>query len=403
MLLWMIVKSALRSLSANKLRSILAMLGVIIGVGAVISMLALGAGAQKAVMDRISAMGTNLLVVRPGQRGTGGVMSGTQQNLTLEDAEAIVKELPGVGQVAPVVGGNAQVKYLSKNSRTNVLGVAVTYFPIRGFEVEFGTAFTEGDADRMSRVAVIGPQTADDIFGVQEPVGQTVKLKGINFRVIGVLKSKGDQGYYNPDDQVLVPYTTAMKQIFGVEYLREIDIAAAPGVDLSKLQDDVTALLRKRHHVQAGLPDDVQIRNQAEILDTAAGVGQTFTILLGGIAGISLLVGGIGIMNIMLVTVTERTREIGIRKAIGARDRDILRQFLLEALIMSGLGGMLGVALGVGGAKVLPMLTTQFQTLVQLPSVFLAMGFSAGVGIFFGYYPATRAAKLDPIEALRYE
>jgi putative ABC transport system permease protein len=401
MLMYMIIKSSLRSLAANKLRSILAMLGVIIGVGAVISMLALGAGAQKAVMDRFSAMGTNLLVVRPGQRGTGGVMSGTQQNLTLEDAQAILA-VKGVGQVVPVVGGNAQVKYLSKNTRTSVLGVAVTYFPVRSFEVQFGKPFTEGDTDRMARVAVIGPVTADNLFGVQEPVGQTVKLNGINFLVVGVLKSKGDQGYFNPDDQVLVPYTTAMKQLFGVEYLREIDIAAAEGSDLNKVQEDVAALIRKRHKVQAGLPDDVNIRNQAEILDAAAGAGQTFTVLLAGIAGISLLVGGIGIMNIMLVTVTERTREIGIRKAIGARDRDILRQFLLEAMIMSGVGGLLGVALGVGGAKLLPMFT-QFTTLVQWPSVVLAMGFSAGVGIFFGYYPATRAARLDPIEALRYE
>jgi putative ABC transport system permease protein len=408
MLFWMIVKVALKSLAANKLRSILAMLGIIIGVGAVISMLALGAGAQKSIMQRFTSMGTNLLVVRPGQRGTGGVMSGTQQNLTLDDAQAILP-LPGVHQIAPVVNGNAQVKYLSKNTRTSIQGTAVTYPLIRSFEVEYGAMFTEPDVERQARIAVIGPLTAENLFGAGNPEGainQTIKINGINFRVAGVLKSKGDQGFFNPDDQILVPYTTAMKQLFGLDYIREIDIQADEtlgNAGLSKLQDDVMALLRKRHRILAGAPDDVTIRNQAEMLEAAAGAGQTFTFLLGGIAGISLLVGGIGIMNIMLVTVTERTREIGIRKAIGAKDRDILRQFLLEALLMSGLGGIIGVGLGVAGAKIVPMISSQFTTVVQLPSVFLALGFSAGVGIFFGYYPAYRAARLDPIEALRHE
>jgi putative ABC transport system permease protein len=402
MILWMTVKVALKSLLANKLRSVLAMLGIIIGVGAVISMLAIGAGAQKSVMDRIGAMGTNLLVVRPAQRGTGGVMSGTQQNLTIEDAQALLTEVPGVRSVAPVVGGNAQVKYLNKNSRTSIVGTTVTYLPIRSFEVEKGNSFSEIDVDRMGRVAIIGPATATDLFGTEDAVDQTIKINRMNFRVAGVLKSKGDQGYYNPDDQVLIPLTTAMKQVFGQEYLREVDIQAAEGVNLTKLQDDVTSFFRKRHKVQPGMPDDVNIRNQADILDAAAGVSRTFTILLGGIAGISLLVGGIGIMNIMLVTVTERTREIGVRKAIGAKDRDILRQFLIEAMLMSGVGGLIGVGLGVGGAQALAKFT-QFVTLVQGQSVLLSLGFAAAVGIFFGYYPALRAARLDPIEALRYE
>jgi putative ABC transport system permease protein len=398
----MTLKVALKSLLANKLRSILAMLGIIIGVGAVISMLAIGAGAQKSVMDRIGAMGTNLLVVRPAQRGTGGVMSGTQQNLTIEDAQALLTEVTGVRSIAPVVSGNAQVKYLNKNSRTSIVGTTVTYLPIRSFEVEKGNSFTEVDVDRMGRVAIIGPATATDLFGTEDPINQTIKINRMNFRVAGVLKSKGDQGYYNPDDQVLIPLNTAMKQVFGLEYLREIDIQAADGVNLTTLQDDVTAFFRKRHKVQPGLPDDVNIRNQADILDAAAGVSRTFTVLLGGIAGISLLVGGIGIMNIMLVTVTERTREIGVRKAIGAKDRDILRQFLIEAMLMSGVGGLIGVGLGVGGAQILAK-TTSFVTLVQGQSVLLSLGFAAAVGIFFGYYPALRAARLDPIEALRYE
>jgi putative ABC transport system permease protein len=401
MMFWMIAKVALKSLGANKLRSVLAMLGIIIGVGAVISMLALGAGAKKAVLDRMSAMGTNLLIVRPGQRGSMGVVTGTQQNLTLEDAEAIL-ELEGVDRVAPVVQGNAQVKYMNRNARANVLGTTVTYFALRDFRVERGHNFTDLDGDRMARVAVIGPVTATNLFGEIDPLEKYIKVNGINFRVIGVLKSKGDQGWFNPDDQVIIPHTTAMKQVLGVDRLREIDIQAKAGTDLSKLQQEVQSLIRKRHRVQPGMPDTVEIRNQAEMLEAANEMSRTFTVLLGGIAGISLLVGGIGIMNIMLVTVTERTREIGVRKAIGAKNRDILRQFLLEALLMSGLGGLLGVGLGIGGAEILPMIS-DFQSQVEPFSVILALSFSAAVGIFFGYYPAYRAARLDPIEALRHE
>jgi putative ABC transport system permease protein len=273
--------------------------------------------------------------------------------------------------------------------------------------VEHGEAFTELDVERNARVALLGPVTAENLFGVQDAVGQTVKINGINFTVNGVLKGKGDQGFFNPDDQILIPYTTAMRQVFGsttsnVNAVREIDIQAADGADLDKLQVDILALLKKRHRVQPGMPDDVNIRNQAEFLEARSKATQTFTVLLGSTAGISLLVGGIGIMNIMLVTVTERTREIGIRKAIGAKDRDILRQFLIEALLMSGLGGLLGVGLGVGSSALVGRFT-DFATIVQPFSIALSLGVSAAVGIFFGYYPATRAAKLDPIEALRYE
>jgi putative ABC transport system permease protein len=402
MIFWMILKVALKSLMANKLRSVLAMLGIIIGVGAVIAMLAIGAGTQASVMNRISAMGTNLLVVRPGQRGTGGVMSGTQQNLTLDDAAVLLTQVKGIRAVAPLVSGSGQLKYFGKNARATVQGTSITYMPIRAFEVDQGEMFTEQDVERMARVALIGPVTAENLFGAGDPVGQTVKVNGINFRIVGLLKSKGDQGYFNPDDQLIIPYTTAMKQLFGLDYLREIDIQANEDADLTKLEADVLALFRKRHRIQPGMPDDVNIRNQADLLETANEVSKKFTVLLGAIAGISLLVGGIGIMNIMLVTVTERTREIGIRKAIGAKDRDILRQFLIEALVMSALGGLLGVVMGVGTAEILGRFT-DFATIVKPYSIFLALGFSGAVGIFFGYYPATRAAKLDPIECLRYE
>jgi len=378
------------------------MLGIIIGVGAVISMLALGAGAKSRVVDRISAMGTNLLIVRPGTRGSRGVRSGTEQNLTLADAQAIVNEVPGVRQVAPVVTGTAQLKYFNKNASATTTGTSITYFPIRGFEIERGRAFTETEVERTSRVVVLGPTTAENLFGTSDPVGETIKIKGINFHVVGVLKPKGDQGWFNPDDQAIVPYTTAMKQLFGLDHLREIDIQAEDETSLDQVEEAATACLRKRHRVQAGDDDDFSIRNQAEMLETMSSVTQTFTLLLGGIASISLLVGGIGIMNIMLVTVTERTREIGVRKAIGAKDRDILSQFLLEAVLMSGLGGLFGVAVGIGGAQLIGSLM-QSATVVEPWCILLALSFSAGVGIFFGFYPARNAARLDPIEALRHE
>ena len=403
MLFWTIIKVALKSLVANKLRSFLAMLGIIIGVGAVIAMLAMGAGAQKQILDRITAMGTDLLIVSPGSRGSFGARTGTEQNLKLEDAEAILKEVPSVVQLAPVVRGRAQVKYFNKNNSTSVIGTGITYFPIRNFDIEFGRSFTEGEVERMARVAVLGPATVKELYSPgEDPLDTIIRVNKDNFRVVGVLKAKGDQGWFNPDDQIIVPFTTAMKTLLGQEYLNEIDIQGRRGVDLASVQEATSTVLRQRHRLLPGRPDDFHVRNQAEMIDVLTGVARTFTILLGGIASISLLVGGIGIMNIMLVTVTERTREIGVRKAIGAKDRDILRQFLIESLLMSILGGLIGVALGVGAASVMAK-ATSFSTHVELQSVILALSFSGAVGVFFGYYPARRAAKLDPIEALRYE
>ena len=402
MLFWTIIKVAFKSLSANKLRTFLAMLGIIIGVGAVISMLALGAGAQKRVMERIASMGTNLLLIHPGQRGFRGVMSDTSQRLKLSDAKAILEGLPNVYQIAPVVRGQVQLKYFNRNTSNSVIGSSTTYFPVRNFQIEKGRAFTEGEVDRMARVAVLGPVTSNNLFGEINPVNETIKIKGINFRVVGITKAKGSQGRHNPDDQVVIPYTTAMKQLLGLDYLNEIDIQAADDVSLNKVQKAISSLLKKRHRSVEGMPDDFHIHNQAEIVKTASEVGRTFTVLLGSIAGISLLVGGIGIMNIMLVTVTERTREIGVRKAIGAKNRDILLQFIIEAIVLSGFGGLIGVALGIGAAQTIGK-WTQFLTVTEPSSVLLALSFSAAVGIFFGYYPAQRAAQLDPIEALRYQ
>lgn len=399
---WTILKVAVRSLFANRLRTLLSMLGIIIGVGAVISMLALGAGAQKQVLAGIQSMGTNLLVVRSGQAGLRGVSQGAQDNLTVQDAETLLQKVPEVATVAPVVGGSTQIKYFDKNVRTTLTGSSITYFDIRDFKIQAGRKFTESEVNTNARVVVLGPVTVENLFGNRDPVGQTVKLKGINFKVVGVLQSKGDQGYANPDDQALVPYTTAMKQVLGLQNLREIDLQTVPSADINLAQEKATLLLQKLHRIQPGNTDDFNIRNQAEIIQTASNFTQIFTVLLGGIASISLLVGGIGIMNIMLVTVTERTREIGVRKAIGARNRDILLQFLFESVLLSCSGGLIGVALGVAVAWIIEQFST-FQAIIQVQSILLAFCFAAVIGIFFGYYPASRAASLDPIDALRYE
>jgi putative ABC transport system permease protein len=379
------------------------MLGIIIGVGAVISMLALGAGAQQQVMDRVTSMGSNLLVVRPGGERRGGVRRSTsRKTLKIADAKAILENIDGIEAIAPQVMGASQVKYMNQNTHVNICGTAATYLSIRNFEIEKGRIFTSVEEDTLASVAVLGATTAKELFEGKSPLGKRIRIGKINFRVIGVMKEKGDQGWFNPDEMILVPYITAMKKLLGVDYLREIDIKVKEGVDMNMVEKKVTALLAKRHKIAEGGDNDFRVRNQAEIIEMASSVTRTFTILLGGIASISLVVGGIGIMNIMLVTVTERTREIGVRKAIGACDKDILRQFLLESILISGIGGILGVALGFGVGNLISRFT-EFVPIVQMHAILLSIAVSGSVGIFFGYYPARRAAKLDPIVALRYE
>ena len=402
MLFWIIVRVGLKSLWANKMRSFLAMLGMIIGVGAVIAMLGLGAGAKKQVLSQIATMGTNLLVITPAQTGSQGVVSGNKQNLTVDDARAL-RKLADVARVAPVVSGGAQVKARSRNKPTRVTGTTSTYLGIRAFKIAQGRNMSDAECETMARVAVVGPNVATDLFGMEDPVGQQIKVRGVNFTIIGVTESKGDQGWFNPDDQVIVPYTTAMKQMFGQDYLKEIDVQGEEGCDPKAVQAEVVKLLRMRHKLLEGEEDDVYVRNQADFIAMATQFTGIFTLLLGGVASISLLVGGIGIMNIMLVSVAERTREIGIRKAIGATEGSIRTQFLIETMIISGLGGILGVVFGVAVAWLFPLLFSNFQTRVELSSVLLALGVSAGIGIFFGWYPARRAASLPPVEALRYE
>jgi len=402
MLFWTTVKLALRSLSASKLRTFLAVLGIIIGVASVIFMMAIGAGARYQVLETISKAGTNLLVVRPAQSGTAGVLTGTRKTLNVHDAETIMNSVPGVQYVAPVVSGAVQMKYLNKNRRTMVLGTCIAYFPMRNFAIEHGRIFTEDEAEKSGRAIVLGPVTAKALFESEDPLNKLIKVNGLTFTVVGILKSKGDLGFFSLDDLAIIPYTTGMSQLFGQTHVNEINIQTVPETDLEAVQSGITVHLRRNHRLLPDAQNDFTIRNQAESLEMVDKIARTFTVLLGSIAGISLLVGGIGIMNIMLVTVTERTREIGIRKAIGACDRDILTQFLFESVLLSGLGGLIGVALGLSGANLFSALS-DFAIIVEASSILIALSFSASVGVFFGYYPAYRAAKLDPIEALRYE
>ncbi|MFA4944017.1 MAG: ABC transporter permease [Lentisphaeria bacterium] len=401
MLFWTIVKVGIHSLWANKARSLLAMLGIIIGTGAVIAMLAIGAGARQQILGQISSRGANLLIITPADVSFSGITAGTRENLTVEDALAITR-LEGVRRVAPVIRGNFQVKFGNQNQRSPVIGSSATYPAIRAFEIDRGRNLADGDEEQAARVAIIGPTLAEELFALDDPLGQTIKVRGINFRVVGITKPKGDQGWFNPDKQVIIPFTTAMQQLFGNVRLNEINIQATDSDQLKPVQEQLTELLRQRHRLLPGMDNDFNVRNQADFITMVMEVNRTFTLLLGSTASISLLVGGIGIMNIMLVTVTERTREIGIRKAIGATEHSILLQFLLESLLITGLGGLIGCLLGVGTALLLPAYSA-FQTALEPGSILLAFGFSAAVGIFFGWYPARRAAGLAPVEALRYE
>jgi putative ABC transport system permease protein len=406
-----VIKIAFRALRRNKMRTVLTMLGIIIGVGAVIAMVALGRGAKAQVEARIAALGQNVIQVFSGSVNRSGVFSGFggAGTLTVDDALAIQNEVPGVLAVSPEVRNGAQITAGENNWSTQVMGEGVDYLTIRVWGLAEGAMFTDADVRSAAKVCVLGKTTADRLFPDDDPVGKIVRINmrggsaSAPMKVLGVLKVKGaNMGGQDQDDTVIVPYTTAMKRFSGSTTLRMMQVSAASAAQMVGVQNGIAGLLRQRHRIQDGRDDDFILRNQQEITEAQTATTDTMTALLAGVAIISLIVGGIGIMNIMLVSVTERTREIGIRMAVGARGHDILLQFLIEAVTLSSTGGLLGIALGIGGAETITLIK-QWPTTVSSESIIIAFVFSAAVGIFFGFYPARKASKLDPIDALRYE
>ncbi len=397
---------ALTALRANKLRSMLTMLGVVIGVAAVIAMVAIGRGAQESVNQRISALGTTLISISPGQIFGRGVASGTDRALLkMEDAAALETHGSYITQVEPEMSKNAQVQYLSKNANTSIIGTTANYPEVRKYEMGAGRMFTQQE-DKASRlVAVIGDAVAQNL-GVTDPaslIGQPIRVQGIQFTVIGTLAPKGQGATFgNPDDQVLIPLTTARYRIIGADRLRQINVLAPSDSEVTATMAEAETILRRQHRLRPGQEDDFNIRSQSDFLNTLGETTQTFTYLLAGIAAVSLVVGGIGIMNIMLVSVTERTREIGVRKALGATRINILLQFLIEAVVLCMLGGIGGIIVGGGGAMIMTRVA-HWNASISWSAVVLAFAFSAVVGVIFGVWPARRAATLNPIEALRYE
>jgi putative ABC transport system permease protein len=402
---WLTAMIALRALRRNKLRSSLTALGIIIGVASVVAMVAVGNGAQARIESQVSALGRNLLSVFAGSHRSGGVNSGlgSASTITLADADAIAREVTDVVAVSPEVSTTAQAIANGRNWSTTVVGESPDYLKIRDWKLASGSMFTDREVRGAAKVAVMGSKTALELFGPLNPVGQTVRVKNIPFVIIGLLASKGaGMGGQNQDDRLIVPYTTAMKRITGDKYLRSVNVQISGAQRMEAAQQQITSLLRQRHRLGDGRDDDFNIFNQKEIADTVGSISRVITLLLGAISGISLLVGGIGIMNIMLVSVTERTREIGIRIAIGAQPGDIRLQFLIEAITLSLLGGILGVLFGLGASKLVAVVA-HFNAIVSAGSIILAFGVSFVIGVFFGFYPARKAAALDPIDALRYE
>ena len=397
-------KVAAQSIAKNKMRTMLTMLGIVIGVGAVIIMVAIGNGAQTAVQSSINSLGTNLIMVMPGNFNQGGVSQGqgSVSRLTIEDADKLKREGTLLAGVSPVVMTRTQVIASGTNWRTSIQGVSTDFLTIRDWSVTSGDFFTDIDVRSSRKVAVVGQTLVENLFGGGDPVGSQIQIGRVPFTIVGVLSEKGQNaGGTDQDDVVLVPYTTAQNRLSGNVRIGQILASAHSVNDIAAAQEEVASIMREAHNLQ-GAPDDFTVRNQAEIAAAATSTTRVMSALLAAIASISLLVGGIGIMNIMLVSVTERTREIGIRLAIGARGSDVLTQFLVESIVMSVLGGIVGLGLGVGGALLVAQLTG-WTVATPLSAVLLAVGFSAAVGVFFGFYPARKAAALNPIQALRYE
>ena len=400
------LKLAWRALMRNPLRASLTMLGVVIGVAAVVATLAIGQGARASVQAQIASLGSNVIMIFPGTGpGSGGSRGaqGSSNSMTIEDIAAIKREAPSVERVAWSVRAGGQVIYGNENWQTGIVGTTEDFFAIRDWPVETGTAFTDADVRNGGKVAVLGATVAEALFGTEDPIGKTIRIRNLPFKVVGVLARKGGSAMgQDQDDTIIVPGTTVQRKFLSSNNINFVYVSARSADQINSAIEEISALLRQRHRIRPGQDDDFFIRNQAEFASAAEQTSKTMTLLLSSIAAVSLLVGGIGIMNIMLVSVTERTREIGIRMAVGARGRDILSQFLVESAFLSLLGGALGVLLGIGASALVSSLA-KWPTSVSPMSIGLAFTFSAAVGIFFGFYPARKAADQDPIEALRYE
>ena len=403
-----ILKMAVVSLKINKMRSMLTSLGIIIGVSAVIIMLAVGSGASKKIASDMESMGSNLLIIRSASAKSGGVRMGmgTRPTLTMKDAAAIESKARGIMAIAPYSAESKQITYGNQNWSTSVGGTTMAYFMIRNYEMESGRGFIPEDTKNGTKVAILGQTVANELFGDVDPIGKTIRIGNIPFNVIGLLKSKGSSGMgQDQDDIIFIPITTAQRKVFGTDFpgtVSMITVKAQNDEVITLAQEDITSILKNRHHIGAKQDNDFEIKNLAEMQETIKSATKTMSLLLGAIAGVSLIVGGIGIMNIMLVSVTERTKEIGIRMAIGAKASDIRIQFLIESFLLSIAGGLVGVVFGIVGANLMHTLAGM-NIAITLSSILLSLGFSAGIGIGFGYYPAYKASLLNPIDALRYE
>jgi putative ABC transport system permease protein len=399
------LRLALRALARNKLRSSLTMLGIIIGVGAVIATVSIGQGAGYLVQQGIQSMGTNAVFIAAGSGRPGGARLGfwAVKTLTMDDLQAILREVPLIRQAAPAVVGRVQVVYQNQNWNTGITGTTPNYFDIRNWPVQSGSAFSQDEVDLAANVCVLGTTVANILFPNESPIGKTIRIGNLPFRVVGVLESKGQSVMGDDqDDRIFAPYTTVQKKISGITWIQFINASAiSPDASVAAVAP-ITTLLRERHRIRPGEDDDFFVRTQSEVADLAAQTQSVMTLLLGSIASVSLVVGGIGIMNIMLVSVTERTREIGVRMAVGATEEDVQSQFLVEAVTLSMIGGLVGIFVGLGGSAVINRIL-KWPTLISVKAMIIAAVFSILVGIFFGFYPAKKAAQLDPIEALRYE